>query len=158
MNREIKFRAWDGSQMLQNFSLTIHHFFGFFQGQRIDEFIQPLEGIESGEPIFSNNCLTKDNEEYELMQYTGLKDKNGVEIYEGDILENKYEDKAEATGFGIDRAETRFMGGCFGWVGSLTGKHHPFDETDKGYWEVIGNICQHPELLTLNDLTPCLER
>jgi uncharacterized phage protein (TIGR01671 family) len=69
-----------------------------------------------------------------LMQYTGLKDKNGKEIYEGDIV-NQYN---------LDKKPTIVEY----WYNSFT----PFDETEEyGYkadeLAVIGNIYENPELL-----------
>ena len=65
-----------------------------------------------------------------MVQYTGLKDKNGVEIYEGDIL--------EAT-MGKDR-----YGGVMKWEDNRNG-WTPFSPIAR--FEIIGNIYQTPELL-----------
>lgn len=62
---EIKFRAWDGKKMMS-------------------ELPAYLEPHDVNETISSMN-----SEGIVLMQYTGLKDKNGKEIYEGDILLHK---------------------------------------------------------------------
>jgi uncharacterized phage protein (TIGR01671 family) len=76
----------------------------------------------------------------ELMQYTGLKDKNGKEIYEGDIC--------KPVGLGMSHFET---GVC-----SLYSKnnHHVWlpngsshNYTDGSDWEIIGNIHDNKELL-----------
>jgi uncharacterized phage protein (TIGR01671 family) len=85
-----------------------------------------------------------------ISEYTGLLDKNGVKIFEGDIVETEIEtigDVQFSHGmFGIewvDTKETRSMVG--GW-----GQLHNLRRMDDGYnekVEVIGNIHDNPELL-----------
>ena len=106
---------------------------------------------------------------WELMQYTGLKDKNGKEIYEGDILglnETILPDKQTEFGqvevrFGAyDDSEIEYGSPGFGWW--VTG-YHGYNRlngiTDKyvieehslltvcDEYEIIGNIYENPELL-----------
>lgn len=91
-----------------------------------------------------------------LMQYTGLKDKNDKEIYEGDIIKFHIFTQELGEGFGVYEGEREWIGEIamesFGvWLESDT-------EEKSGYiinWygtheesiEIIGNIYENPELL-----------
>ncbi|MBY8913273.1 YopX family protein [Bacillus sp. YC2] len=122
--REIKFRAWEenSQEMIYEVGIT-------------------PEGIPYSIPEKAEGC---DQFNYFLtchkMQYTGLKDKNGREIYEGDIVIDGHENSAEVV----------FDDGCFcviGYLGDL--RTHPLrDSLFCGErFEVIGNIYEDPELL-----------
>jgi uncharacterized phage protein (TIGR01671 family) len=77
-----------------------------------------------------------------LMQFTGLRDKNGTEIYEGDSLREKKD---------IMTVCVVFMDGAF-WFMYDSNDRFTFDwlvghERNKWKFEVIGNIYENPELL-----------
>lgn len=98
--------------------------------------------------IGSNPNLTNYQQTiYELMQYTGLKDKNRKEIYEGDCFEIK-SNSTEHKGNKIGIAWVIWNDSELGWRLS--------DNRESGeyniYWfakncEIIGNIYENPELL-----------
>ncbi|MGG1481442.1 YopX family protein [Bacillus smithii] len=122
--RKTKFRAWDKEAQKMSYS-TIEHFDDML-GFRFEHF-------ETDEPIF--------------MQYTGLKDKNGREIYEGDIL--KIDDDWEKWGFA-----SGFVGYVIYDQGSFKLKegeiYDPAYRLDSAAEEgttVIGNVYENPELL-----------
>ena len=125
MNREIKFRAWhkDLKKMFKIGQITLEKGTWNFEPNDRD-FI----GISIPyQPSFV------------LMQYTELHDKNGKEIYEGDIVKIKYRDEDigkviyEHNGFSIDVTNMNKNYGRVSFVNN--------------FMEVIGNIYDNPELL-----------
>lgn len=95
---------------------------------------QLFEWVEDGVPII-------------LMQFTGLHDKNGVEIYEGDILHYRAIDLCEESGFYDIYVKCVFQDCAFGWIGETTGRFISFCEQSLSDHEIVGNIYQNPELL-----------
>lgn len=81
-------------------------------------------------------------DEIELMEYTGCEDKNGVEIFEGDIVKHStfYKGKILES---INYVE--FEKGCFNIKNSSLTKHLFLSEEYEN--EVIGNLYENPELL-----------
>ena len=93
-------------------------------------------------PLHEAGALTLKVPVYEILQYTGLKDKSGVEIYEGDILRDPILGESEI-------CEVGWIDGCF--VTRCYDDEHglQYDSLRKrgDLMEVIGNIHENPELL-----------
>ena len=123
--RKIKFRAWDkeSRKMLSSKSWCGHYDDLYFTD--INQILEKMNGV--------NNTI--------LMQYTGLKDKNEKEIYEGDIVrvieEELPKDYKENIGEVIFENNSFLFSGFFGYI----------FKNDKNSIEVIGNIYQNPELI-----------
>ena len=80
---------------------------------------------------------------YEMMQYTGLKDKNGKEIYEGDILKIKIETMSQEW-----QEIVKYKSGYF--TGVMRETMDGCQQENIENMEVIGNIYENPELIKPN--------
>jgi uncharacterized phage protein (TIGR01671 family) len=134
MNREIKFRVWDKREKKMYEADFFDNFYVINQGR---------VGIIKGDVFDDSSSFYvdySDKNNWEVMQYTGLKDKNGKEIYEGDIV-SWFDDLGDhGQPFVIKYNEAQFL---------LT---IPSEKLDGWYLggkeiEVIGNIYENPELL-----------
>jgi len=79
------------------------------------------------------------------MQYTGLKDKNGGEIYEGDIVECFYSKRNDITHTLL--GDVAFIDGCWFITESKRNYCSPLYSEFESI-VIIGNIYEHPHLLT----------
>ena len=119
--REIKFRVW----------------------HKADEKMYEVYGFAQNKWFLKGKQFPMPNGAVVIMQYTGLKDKNGKEIYEGDLLT----DYGEAPPLYVEYSEKH---GAYCFVDK-------FDPSGTVYYtplmiyyeqmEVIGNIYENPELL-----------
>lgn len=121
--REIKFRAWDRVQRTM----------GYF------------------ELLDATTIMAGRMEDLEIQQFTGLKDKNGKEIYEGDILQHIQYQKNKTLKYGERIYAVRGIKKIVEW----NDYQHNNTKRYVGYgisspvknFEVIGNIMANPELL-----------
>lgn len=107
MKREIKFRSWSKERKTMEF-------WGLWWNY--------IEYLDESEEI--------------VMQYTGLKDESGKEIYEGDIVRG-----------GHKVYSIQYRQGSFDLMDNEKGASIAFVETEKSL-EIIGNIYENKELLT----------
>ena len=125
---ELKFRAWNGYRNI------------------MADYVSAIQnGDTLGTPSSVNVIVNGKNETWdiendhvELLQYTGLKDANGKEIYEDDIVhcENDYQ------GTDYTGKVMFFNGGFCVWTGGL--RNYVWEDMIP---EIIGNVHENPELL-----------
>ena len=95
--------------------------------------------IYGGISIFQNEATIFDVNS--VFQYTEVKDRNGVEIYEGDIV--KGGSRIMQVFWQIEVCQFWLI-----WTDKNIGKYEPLTLNSAEYIEIIGNIYENPELLT----------
>lgn len=132
--REIKFRVWDKyGKYMRYLGDDSHDSIEFFDENRASYY--NLQCGDGGASTTEEDC---DGYGFSpLMQYTGLKDKNGKEIFEGDIVRLPEDEdyKYYSIIYSKNRLGFTLSNGCgFGLSYGI---------------EVVGNIYENPELLTV---------
>jgi hypothetical protein len=148
MSREIKFRVW----LKEKKKMVIV--------ETIDFSEKSIQCLEKNEIIDAYLLRTTFLEDVELMQYTGLKDSEGYEIYEGDIVEfdDVFEDEYGEACDGFNRAVVKFENGEYTLTDFLDENSQTFESVEDRNTsfktliesieaKVIGNIYENPELL-----------
>lgn len=132
--REIKFRAWEKST---------------------NSMVYDVQNVSKKRIIGESACESfqevVDSWEYETMQYTGLKDKNVKEIYEGDIIEFNNNDYARTAGHLDDEiiiAKVEYHCGHYG-LKEANGQLHDLyvSLVNDEEAEIIGNVYEDENLL-----------
>lgn len=133
--REIKFRFWDKEEnewLVDSEDETSIYDFAFRHGMNWDHIDSPLERVV-------------------VMQYTGFKDRNGKEIYEGDILASVKYNTNELSGSSL-RWEVYYNEDRLSFYQRDLdeGLNEPFWEFNLGSKQhvIIGNIYEYPEKVT----------
>ena len=139
--REIKFRAWFDGHMYEVAKLD-------FWGDPEQATCDMAGPGKSGECEELFDIYVSD---VELMQYTGLKDKNGEEIYEGDIVAFEDSDGGyEYPDLAVNTGIVEYGGLGFYFTNRVAVEMADFYIKDGRFddVEVIGNIYENPEMLT----------
>ena len=122
--REIKFRAWDGYKMIMPKDNAYYQHYISMCGSIVQKSSEGMDCFGGGDRWARVELL-------ELMQFTGLQDSEGVDIYEGDVFLPLYNR--------LPKLAVIYKNGKFNISNFCHAK-----------CKVIGNIHQNPELLGLN--------
>jgi uncharacterized phage protein (TIGR01671 family) len=146
--REIKFRAWD--KPINRWYSPVYE---SYKGQ-LEELNISMNGRLSLRTMSGTVDESTFKDRFAVMQYTGLKDKNNKEIYEGDIVNCHIFVQELGENYGVVEGEREFVGKVSFDVTGFNVESNGFrdnpvmyDEFHEESLEVVGNIYENPELL-----------
>lgn len=134
--REVKFRAWDYKYKYMNHRVLIGNMSDDDNYCAHSAWVEPDKVDYDCEPHWANF----DETGMDVMQYTGLKDVNGVEIYEGDII------SCTQQRFSMNGLVTMYQG-MWNWQYEKGAVSWLYEANKKWKGTVIGNIYENPELM-----------
>ena len=142
MKREIKFRVWDHNTA----TMMIPDNFEFCDGE--------ICWIDTGREAGPKSGNDGDRGQFEIMQYVGLRDKNGREVYEGDIVSfgsvwntGDNEDIDEEIHIGVVEYDPHYAVYDVNCEGSGERRFLFMDIVNYDGYGVIGNIFENTEML-----------
>lgn len=153
--REIKFRAWEKESKVMIPAVSVYDpgdHIGFSETTAVDAFGDKWDNFESTHMEMGDDWVYLLGG-FELMQFTGLKDKNGKDIYEGDILSSKSFPRSPnggwyCDGYGHQKGTGRIIAFEKGEFRADTDSlWEVLNLRPNHTWEVIGNIYENTELL-----------
>lgn len=130
MMREIKFRAWERELQMMVYDTELGGWHFEYDGN-------PVRAV--------NQMINEEDYFYDLMQYTGLKDQNDTEIYEGDIVlfdSKLYPVEFKNGNFGVKKLMKVNL-----YTDEMREYQEPLWNLVVDGCEVIGNIYENPEIL-----------
>ena len=133
-----KFRAWDKT------TNQMRGCYGFNDMER-EVYVCSVADDEFNGQLKTVHALKRSFDDVEVMQYTGCRDKNGIEIYEADVIKDKYDKvwlvQRYVGAFVITNKipDSDGQESTYSYFNNLSNHHF--------YFEVIGNMWENPELL-----------
>ena len=134
--REVKFRLWD---------LRNKYFFASYT----EEMLIDIEGTNLWyqQVYYDDDTYLLDSDNFELMQYTGLKDIHGVEIYDGDIVSNEQDTYLVCLGEFTDSDDFQYPAlRQTGFYIKDVGDNETYPFYSLAY-EIVGNIYENNDLI-----------